>query len=66
MEKKEEVIWSLLRISLGLIFLWVFFDKLFGLGFATLPDKSWLLGNSHTFGFLKMQQLVLSVIYSKI
>jgi thiosulfate dehydrogenase [quinone] large subunit len=23
------------------------------LGFATLPDKSWLLGNSPTFGFLK-------------
>ncbi len=43
---------ALLRITLGLIFLWAFFDKLFGLGFATTPDKSWLNGNSPTFGFL--------------
>src|SRR3989338_3753349 len=43
---------ALLRITLGLIFLWAFFDKLFGLGFATTPDKSWLNGGSPTFGFL--------------
>ena len=53
MVKKEEYIWSFLRIGLGWIFLWSFLDKLFGLGFATAADKSWLLGNSPTFGFLK-------------
>ncbi len=53
MAKKEEYIWSFLRIGLGWIFLWAFLDKLFGLGFNTAPDKSWLLGTSPTFGFLK-------------
>ena len=51
--KKEDYIWGILRICLGLIFLWAFFDKLFGLGFATTADKSWLLGNSPTSGFLE-------------
>jgi len=32
--------------------LWAFFDKLFGLGFATESNKSWLLGISPTTGFL--------------
>lgn len=41
------------RISLGIIFFWAFLDKLFGLGFHTAADKSWLLGNSPTMGFLK-------------
>ncbi|MBI2146141.1 hypothetical protein HYU22_02265 [Candidatus Woesearchaeota archaeon] len=50
---KQHIIWALLRISLGLIFLWAFFDKMFGLGFDTAPDKSWLLGTSPTAGFLK-------------
>ena len=33
-------------------FLWAFLDKLFGLGFTTASDKSWLLGTSPTTGFL--------------
>lgn len=37
---------------MSFIMLWAFFDKLFGLGFATAPDKSWLLGVSPTTGFL--------------
>lgn len=51
---KEQHIWSLLRFALGIMFLWPFFDKLFGLGFSTTPDKSWLAGVSPTYGFLKM------------
>ena len=51
---KQQVILALLRITLGLIFLWAFFDKVLGLGFATTADKSWLLGNSPTLGFLKL------------
>lgn len=47
-----ENLFSLLRWSLSFIFLWAFFDKLFGLGFATLPEKSWLNGSSPTAGFL--------------
>src|SRR3989338_139311 len=51
---KEELVLALLRIVLGVIFLWAFLDKLFGLGFSTSADKSWLAGGSPTFGFLKL------------
>lgn len=44
---------ALFRIGIGWIFLWAFMDKLFGLGFSTASNKSWLLGNSPTSGFLK-------------
>ena len=40
------------RILLGVIFLWAFFDKLFGLGYATPAAKAWLNGGSPTRGFL--------------
>src|ERR1035437_6374526 len=45
---------GILRISMGLIFLWAFFDKIFGLGFSTKPEQAWLAGGSPTAGFLKM------------
>lgn len=48
----NKTIVSFLRIGLGFIFLWAFFDKLFGLGFATTPDKAWIHGGSPTYGFL--------------
>jgi thiosulfate dehydrogenase [quinone] large subunit len=41
-----------IRLSLGWIFLWAFVDKLFGLGFATPSERSWLNGGSPTKGFL--------------
>lgn len=44
---------GLLRILLGWIFLWAFLDKVFGLGFSTDAEKSWLAGTSPTLGFLK-------------
>jgi thiosulfate dehydrogenase (quinone) large subunit len=52
MKKRIDYIWALLRIGLGLIFLWAFLDKLFGLGFATAAERAWLLGVSPTAGFL--------------
>ena len=55
--------WGMLRISLGLTFLWAFFDKLFGLGFSTCRGESGIVtiacekavvsGGSATMGFLK-------------
>ena len=45
-------IWGVLRISMGWLFLWPFLDKLFGLGFATPPEKSWPSGASPAYGFL--------------
>ncbi len=47
-----EKIWASLRISLGLIFLWAFVDKVFGLGFATAAEDAWIAGGSPTLGFL--------------
>jgi thiosulfate dehydrogenase [quinone] large subunit len=55
--------WAVVRIAMGLIFLWAFFDKLLGLGFATcrdsatnvvtyMCDNAWVNGGSPTFGFL--------------
>ena len=41
-----------LRIATGLIFLWAFLDKLFGLGYATPGAKAWIAGGSPTKGFL--------------
>lgn len=52
MKINENNIWEMLRLLLSLIFLWAFFDKLLGLGFATEPNKSWLSGVSPTTGFL--------------
>ncbi|MEK6898580.1 MAG: hypothetical protein AABW79_00605 [Nanoarchaeota archaeon] len=60
---KKDYLFSILRILIGLIFLWAFFDKLIGLGFATclntetqkleiMCDKAWLNGGSPTFGYL--------------
>tara|TARA_B100001179_G_C18533440_1_gene378225 strand:+ start:425 stop:850 length:426 start_codon:yes stop_codon:yes gene_type:complete len=43
---------TLSRLSLGFIFLWAFLDKTFGLGFATVPEASWISGGSPTHGFL--------------
>jgi thiosulfate dehydrogenase [quinone] large subunit len=47
------IVKALLRISLGFIFLWAFLDKLFGLGFSTLKNQSWLSGVSPTASFLE-------------
>jgi len=47
------MVWGLLRISLGWVFLWAFLDKLFGLGFTTTTEGAWLSGGSPTLGFLK-------------
>lgn len=45
-------IWAIARIGLGWTFLWAFLDKMFGLGFSTPSDRSWLAGGSPTEGFL--------------
>lgn len=49
---KQRFVWFALRIVMGWTMLWPFFDKLFGLGFATSPEKSWLNGASPTMGYL--------------
>ncbi len=59
---------AITRILIGLIFVWAFMDKMFGLGFATCATtdaktqvktvqvgckKAWIKGGSPTTGFLK-------------
>jgi thiosulfate dehydrogenase (quinone) large subunit len=40
------------RLAIGFEFLWAFFDKTFGLGYATPAAKAWINGGSPTKGFL--------------
>lgn len=49
----KDYFWVILRISMGWLFLWAFFDKLLGLGFSTTYEKSWIAGASPTSGFLQ-------------
>lgn len=51
--RKINILFSLVRVTLGFIFFWAFIDKLLGLGFATTSEKSWLQGVSPTAGFLQ-------------
>jgi thiosulfate dehydrogenase [quinone] large subunit len=43
---------NLLRLALGVEFLWAFLDKTFGLGYATPSARAWVHGGSPTKGFL--------------
>lgn len=49
---KQKIVFIGLRLVMSFIFLWAFFDKLLGLGFATTSEKAWLNGGSPTTGFL--------------
>lgn len=51
-QPRIRIVWAITRIALGLVFLWAFVDKLFGLGYATPVARSWLNGGSPTRGFL--------------
>ncbi len=48
----EKIVFLKLRFVMSFIFLWAFFDKLLGLGFATVSEKAWVNGGSPTTGFL--------------
>lgn len=53
MNTNSSKVWVVIRILLGFIFLWASVDKIFGLGFNTVPEESWIAGVSPTFGYLK-------------
>jgi len=44
---------AVLRITAGLVFLWAFLDKTFGLHYSTPWARAWINGGSPTKGFLK-------------
>src|SRR3989344_3725287 len=50
--KIQKIVFTILRFVMSFIFLWTFFDKVFGLGFATTTAKAWINGGSPTSGFL--------------
>jgi len=63
-KKELQIALGVLRLAVGFIFLWAFFDKFLGLGFSTCFDsqtktinyfcnQAWIKGGSPTFGFLK-------------
>jgi thiosulfate dehydrogenase [quinone] large subunit len=43
---------AVFRVVLGFEFLWAFFDKTFGFGYATPAERAWINGGSPTKGFL--------------
>jgi thiosulfate dehydrogenase [quinone] large subunit len=43
---------AVVRVATGFVFLWAFFDKTFGLGYATPAAKAWIHGGHPTKGFL--------------
>ncbi|VVJ21671.1 putative integral membrane protein SCJ12.13c [Amycolatopsis camponoti] len=43
---------AVLRVVMGLTFLWAFIDKTFGLGYSTSSAQAWVSGGSPTKGFL--------------
>jgi thiosulfate dehydrogenase (quinone) large subunit len=45
-------LWALTRLSLATVFLWAFFDKVFGLGHETTVAHAWINGGSPSLGFL--------------
>lgn len=48
----QKIVLLKLRFVMAFIFLWAFFDKVFGLGFATTKANAWINGGSPTTGFL--------------
>lgn len=52
--KREELMWVLIRIIIGYIFLWRFLDLLFGLSYSAAWNQGWLAGFSPTQNFLSV------------
>jgi thiosulfate dehydrogenase [quinone] large subunit len=50
---KVEIVVEGLRLVMAGVFLWVFVDKLLGLGFSTSSERAWVVGMSPTRGFLE-------------
>ena len=55
-----------LRLAIGFEFLWAFFDKTFGFGYATPVARAWINGGSPTKGFLSGANGPLAGFYGNI
>ncbi|MCT1607719.1 DoxX family membrane protein [Nesterenkonia massiliensis] len=52
---------ALVRILIGLEFLWAFLDKTFGLTFSTAAEDAWINGGSPTYGYLSAERALQEV-----
>ncbi len=52
MKNNQMLLLGILRTFFGFIFLWAFFDKTFGLGYATPIENAWINGASPTMYYL--------------
>lgn len=52
LSKPARQVMAVLRILFGIVFLWAFFDKLFGLGMGTPSERAVVNGGDPTFGYL--------------
>lgn len=48
---------AVVRVALGLVFLWPFVDKTFGLGYRTPSERAWIQGGTPTEGYLRSGSL---------
>jgi thiosulfate dehydrogenase (quinone) large subunit len=55
-----------LRVVVGFMFLWAFLDRLFGLGYPTVSEQSWINGGSPTKGFLSTSTGAFQDFYTSI
>ncbi len=59
-------LWAVTRLCMGWVFLWPFFDKMFGLGHETASADAWINGGNPTEGFLSGAVGPFSGIYHSI
>lgn len=64
MNKGAKYLIGLTRITLGWVLVWSFMDQLWGLGYNTEPENSWLEGVSPTAGFLTNTVTEASPLYN--
>ena len=50
--ERATTVLAIVRVVVGVEFLWAFLDKTFGLGYATPAARAWINGGSPTKGFL--------------
>ena len=50
--KANRYVVAAIRLSIGSVFLWAFFDKLLGLGYSTPGERAWVNGGTPAQGFI--------------
>ncbi|MER7459304.1 hypothetical protein [Micromonospora sp. NPDC126480] len=64
--KATRYVFAGVRLAIGWTFLWAFFDKVFGFGFATPAERAWIEGGNPTKGFLSGAEGPFAGIYQNL